>query len=453
MHVDIRKTLSKTMRRVWPELAAIDRQAAHYQETSWYTPSELAAYQARLLQELLAHCWSSVPYYRRLMEETGATRPGDTSLAQLPTLSKEQIRVHFDELRSDDLDDRRWYVNSSGGSTGEPVRVIQDRDYAVRSEARKVVCFEMAGYEPGDYLALLWGSQRDILVGGVGPRAAVGSFLRNMQTMNAFRMTPELMRSYLASLGRRPPRLLYAYGQAVFELARYAQAHGISVTAPGAIVTTSETLYPYMRETIEAVFGCEVFDQYGSREVSCIAQECDQHQGLHLNLETLVVEILDDDGAPCPPGVEGDVVITSLLNRAMPLVRYRIGDRATAAAHLCACGRGLPLLDHVAGRGFDAIRRSDGTVIPGIYFLHFISVVYNRPWIAKFQVVQTDYDRIVMKVVSNGVEPTAEEREELAHIVHMAMGEECRTEIELVDEIPNSESGKYRYTLSLLDEA
>ena len=451
--MDLRTTLSKTVRRAWPQLAAIDRQAAHYRETSWYSPSELAAYQDRLLRELLAHCWSSVPYYRRLMEETGATRPDDVSLAQLPTLSKEQVRAHFDELRSDDLDGRRWYVNSSGGSTGEPVQVIQDRDYAVRTEARKVVCFEMAGYEPGGYMALLWGSQRDILTGGAGPRAAVRSFLRNMRIMNAFRMTPELMRLYLADFDRRPPRVLYGYMQALFELARYAREHHLRVRPPGAVISTSGTLYPHLEDTMREVYGCDVYDQYGSREVSAIAQSCDRHEGLHINMETLIVEVLDPEGAPCPPGTEGDIAVTSLVNRAMPLVRYRIGDRGVAADGACSCGRGLARLQSVSGRGVDCLRRSDGTVIPGEYFIHFVGVVFIRPWIAKFQVVQTDLDRVLLKVVSNGVEPTAEEREELAHIVHMVMGEDCRTDIELVEEIPNSESGKYRYTLSMLDEA
>ena len=442
--------LSKTVRRARPQLAAIDRQAAEFRETSWYSPSELAAYQDGALRELLAHCWRFVPYYRRLMEETGATRPDDVSLAQLPTLGKEQVRAHFDGLQSDDLESRRWYVNSSGGSTGEPVQVIQDWDYAVRSEARKVVCFEMAGFQPGDHMALLWGSQRDILAGGAGPRAAIRSFLRNMHTMSAFRMTPELMRSYLASLDRRPPVVLYGYMQPLYELARYGQAEGLRVRPPGAVVSTSGTLYPHLEETMRKFYGCDVYDQYGSREVAAIAQSCDRHEGLHINMETHVVEILDPDGAPCPPGVEGDIAVTSLANYAMPLVRYRIGDRGVAADGVCSCGRGLARLASVSGRGVDCLRRSDGTVIPGEYFIHFVGVVFIRPWIAKFQVVQTDLDRVVLKVVTNGAEPTAEERGELEHIVRMVMGEECRVAIELGDEIPNSDSGKYRYVLSML---
>ena len=170
-------------------------------------------------------------------------------------------------------------------------------------------------------------------------------------------------------------------------------------------------------------------------------------------METLILEVLDPEGAPCPPGTEGDIAVTSLVNRAMPLLRYRIGDRGVAADGVCSCGRGLARLESVSGRGVDCLRRSDGTVIPGEYFIHFVGVVFNRPWIVKFQVVQTDLDRVVFKVVSKKVEPTTEEREELAHIVRMAMGDDCRTEIELVDEIPTSESGKYRYTLSMLDQA
>lgn len=449
--MDFRKSLARAARRVWPPHPAIDSQAAHYRETAWYPPARLAEYQQRLLRDLLAHCWHAVPYYRRLMEEAGATGPNGLSLDLLPTLTKEDLREHADALRSTDLDRRKWYVNYSGGSTGEPVQVVQDRDYAVRSEGRKVVCFELAGYKQGASMVRLWGSQRDILSGGIGLRAAAGGFLRNTRTMNAFRMTPELMRTYLKALDRRPPQALYGYAQAVFEVARYAQEHDMHVAPPGAVISTSGTLYPHLRQTIEDVFGCEVFDQYGSREVSCIAQECDHHEGLHLNMETVLVEVLDPDGAPCPPGVEGDIAVTSLANYAMPLVRYRIGDRGIMAEHPCSCGRGLALLEQVTGRGVDSLRRADGTVIPGEYFIHFVGVVYNRQWVGKFQVVQTEYERVVLKVVPKGEGPTPEEREELRHVVGMVMGEDCRVDIDLVDDIPPSDSGKYLYTVSMLD--
>ena len=164
-------------------------------------------------------------------------------------------------------------------------------------------------------------------------------------------------------------------------------------------------------------------------------------------METLILEILDEKGRPCPPGVEGNIVVTSLANEAMPLIRYQIGDWGALADGPCGCGRGLQLLKQVTGRLADCFRRSDGTVIPGEYFIHFLGVVFNRGWIGKVQIVQEAYEQFRVKVVPREKEPSREELGELEKTVKLVMGEDSKVGIQFVEDIPSTDSGKYRYTI------
>src|SRR5207245_1302977 len=135
---------------------------------------------------------------------------------------------------------------------------------------------------------------------------------------------------------------------------------------------------------------------YGSREFMLIGSECECHEGLHLTAENLLVEVLDDDGRPTPENKEGNVVITDLYNYGMPFIRYANGDRAVAGWGTCSCGRGLPLLRKVVGRRLDMLQTPDGRLVPGEFFPHLLK---DYPAVRRFQVMQTQPDRIQLRVV------------------------------------------------------
>jgi len=145
-------------------------------------------------------------------------------------------------------------------------------------------------------------------------------------------------------------------------------------------------LHPSERRTIEAVFGVRVYDRYGCEEVSLIASECGEHRGLHMNTDSLHVELLAD-GRRVPPGSEGAVVVTDLRNRAMPLIRYRIEDVAVASEESCPCGRTYPLLARVAGRVADYLVTCNGKLISGISLTENFATLI--PGVQQVQVVQT----------------------------------------------------------------
>jgi phenylacetate-CoA ligase len=400
------------------------------------------------LARLLRHCAANVPYYAGLIRAAGDGYEQDAAayLRRLPLLTKDLVREHFTGLTSRDLAARRWVYNTSGGSTGEPVKLIQDREYQDRQMAIQLLSFQWAGRRFGEPALRIWGSERDILQGSERWQMRLLNRLSNDRYLNAFDMTPAKMHRFLAQLNARPPKLIVAYAQAIYELARFAQRQSVAVRPQHAILTSAGTLYPWMRAAIEAVFGCPVFNRYGSREVGDIACECSEHTGLHVFPWGNYVEIVDEEGQPVPAGVEGDIVVTNLNNYAMPLVRYFIGDRGTLSpAGACACGRRGQMLQTVSGRNIDVFKKRDGTLVDGAFFFHML---YYRDWVHKFQIVQADYEWMVFRVATT--QSTYDEREldEIVRETRLVMGADCKVDFEFLDDIAPSPSGKYRYAVS-----
>lgn len=448
--MEFKKQIVINLRQLLEPHRSVARQARVYRASQWEAPAFHEKKMEQALAHLFTHCWGNVPYYKALFLAQGFSKPGEVRLNILPELTKSMIRENFERLKSTDLRQRQWFITKSGGSTGEPVSVIQDFHYRVYSEAKKQICFEWAGYEFGDSLIKLWGAEQDILLTKKSLRSRLANLLANRVTLNSFLMSPERMRHYLAVINKTKPRCVLAYAHSIYELAKFAKLEGIPVHSPQAIITTSETLYPFMRQGIEATFQCAIFDQYGSRELSCLASECNRHEGLHVNSETVCFEVVDERGQACAPGVEGDILVTSLVNQAMPLIRYRIGDRAVWQDKACACGRGLALLQKVTGRSMDCFRRADGSIIPGEYFIHFLGVVFNEGWVKQVQVIQEEYELVRVIIVPSQGAYSQKNIDEVKNIIRLVMGESCRVDVEIATQPELTKTGKFRYTVCKL---
>ena len=212
----------------------------------------------RALRQLLQHCRNAVPHYAELMQKTGVDRIESEDpracLQRLPILTKEIIRSNLSRLQSKDLGSRKWYANTSGGSTGEPIRLVQDAEYDDHSRAVGLFYNALLGCEVGEPLVRLWGSERDLEGGTKSRKARFFNWLTNTTWMNAFLMTPERMREFIQTLNRLRSRLILAYAQAAYELALFAERERIPVTPQRAVLTSAGTLYPFMREKITTVF-------------------------------------------------------------------------------------------------------------------------------------------------------------------------------------------------------
>jgi phenylacetate-CoA ligase len=413
---------------------------------------EVSSLQLEKLRLLLKHSHQHVPYYRDLLESHGVVRNREVRLEQftdLPLLDKQTLRQNWSRLRSDDLADRRTRINQSGGSTGEPVRLIQDAAYHDWNTATKLFFESRSGHRLGARVLQLWGSERDILGVKRSWKSRLGQRLRNEELLNTFLMPLGTMRDYLRRINEFHPSLILAYAESIFRLARFAEQERFEVNPPNAIFTSASTLYAPMRETIERVFRAPVFDRYGSREVGVVACEQPDSQGLVVSAPTHYVEIVKSDGRLAAPGETGELVVTPLNNLAMPLLRYRVGDLGTWSTATDYPEPAWPRLARVDGRVTDSFFTADGAQVFGEYFTHLF---YDRDWVEMFQVVQEELDlvRVFIKPGENlpGQSRLSAEIESLTKQVRLTMGAACRVQVELVDAIEQTPSGKHRFTIS-----
>jgi phenylacetate-CoA ligase len=187
-----------------------------------------------------------------------------------------------------------------------------------------------------------------------------------------------------------------------------------------------------------------VYDRYGSREVGLIASQCGEGGWMHINAESVLVEFVRN-GHPVAPGELGEVLITDLRNYAMPLIRYRIGDLGTPMAGTCACGRGLPLMQMVAGRVTDFIVRPDGGLVSGISLATYL--ITGRPGIGQVQLHQHETRDLLVKVVP-GPGFSSADLSCLRERARSYLGDAMAVHFRIVASIPKEASGKYRFSIS-----
>ena len=409
--------------------------------------------QEKYLKNLLLHAYHNVPYYNRIFREIEIIKDADVDLSKfdkIPILTKEIMREHHEELLSKDYMTRKWYYNSSGGSTGEPTRFIQDAYYKKWTNAtNKYYYRDMLGIDELNIKkVILWGSERDLFKGSIGLKAKVGSWLINTVRLNSFKMTEEDMGLYIKIINSYKPDLISGYAGSLYELCRYAERKNMAVYTPKVVASAAETLRDEMRQKIEAVFGTKLYDFYGSREAASIAGEC-KYGLMHMFMFNNYVEILDNNNQLVSEGEEGKVIVTNLHNYSMPFIRYEIGDMAVFGPERCKCGNPLPTLKKITGRITDHFVKEDGTIIPAEFFIHLIGVVCNKGFIKKFQVIQEEYKRIKLLIILEGTISESEKRD-IEDKIKLVMENDCKIVWEFVDEIPKTESGKYLYTKSLV---
>lgn len=330
---------------------------------SQYWPEEkVREYQWAKLRELIRHSYERVPYYRNLFNDIGAT-PDDIrtfeDFRRLPLLTKSNIQNSLENLTTTGIDLQNLSLNSTGGSTGMPLNFYQDDNYRLWSDAARIRAWRhVVGADEHDLEAVLWGATRDIGQGLTLKKVLYSVLREGTLPLNTFDLDDALLKNYLFYFNLLKPKILRGYASSLYYVARYVQKRALSIHRPKSIISSTEVLHPRMRETIERVFGCPVFDSYGCREVSQIATECEAHNGLHVVFENQYVEL---DGQ--------DIIVTNLHNYAMPFIRYKVGDLASSLdTSSCSCGRHSPRIVSLIGRDNDNIELPNGKVINGEFF-------------------------------------------------------------------------------------
>ncbi len=417
------------------------------------------------LRVLLRHAWASSPGWCARLEAAGVVRAGRVDLdrlAGLAPLTREELSTDPDRFTIRDLRGRGAYTNTTGGSTGEPVVVTQDRRYLAWTRAIKTTFDAFTGYVPGEAKLVVWGAaSRD-----TRRHPALSTRLRHLAKhevwVDASRIDGRELDRWATLADRQRPVQVLGYAESLDVWARHLLARGRALPPPRAVMSTAGVLTDDMRARITAAFRAPVFDRYGTREVSDIACETAAHDGLAVPPLHVQVEIVDDAGEPCVDGQDGEVLVTSLTNGSMPLIRYRLGDRAAWATSAAAPSRVTPGGGHLLPRAWPRLARVTGRITE-----HFVTRegalvhagalrtrLYGLQGVRGYQLLQTAPDAVTVRVVladRGPAEVDAQVHHLLTEPLARLLGGPVHLEVAVVDAIATTPTGKHRHTLCLVD--
>jgi phenylacetate-CoA ligase len=418
------------------------------QRSQWLTRMEIERLQMEKLKLLLRLAMRHCPWHAERIRTAGldvserSLELTRDDLRRLPTMTKLDARAHADCIRWPGVPGGAYPYNT-GGSSGEPLifhfgRRRQASDAAGRIRARR-----WWGVDVGDREVYLWGAPVEL--SKTDRIKTIRDRLLNQLVLNAFEMSAANMDAYLEAVQAFRPKCIYGYASSVALLATRASERKLRLRLPElrVVCTTGEPLYKHQRTLVEQVFGVPAANEFGSRDIGFTAHETPQHQMLLMS-ESIIVEVLDQEGSPVPIGQLGEAVMTGLCSEAQPFIRYRTGDMVRMSADGCREGRGLHVLSEVTGRTTDFVVRSDGTI------MHALSVIYvlrGVQGIAEFKFVQHTVSDVEVLVVP-GPEWSEISRSQVTAGLAARLGADVRVHIRLVDSIPAEASGKYRYVVS-----
>ncbi len=424
-------------------------------ESQWKSPENIRELQWEALEKTVRLATKQVPYYRQryggLLSPDGSMRSFE-DFARLPMLSKDDLRQHQKGLVAEGYDARRLYVSHSGGSTGEPVEFRFDRDSLAWRTAGWWRADSMAGWFVGAKTIMFWlgiGGGRTWQRGLSRLKERIHWMLKRWKVLTCSKFTEEDLRRYVGIMWKFRPDVFYGLADATHVFGRFLKATGLRLPPLRGVILGAEKVFEHQKAVIAEGFGAPVHERYGTQEVCNIAMECEAHDGMHLNAENVYLEVVDENGQPAEPGQVGEVLITTLTNFAMPLIRYRLGDLAVLDGDACRCGRGLPKIKEVVGRTLDVIVTPDGRYCCGVLLPH---VMKEFPEVREFQVYQPSIDRVILRVVpAEGF--SKETVRDLQVALKRFLGEAVALIVEPVSEIPRLPTGKYRLTVSEVDTA
>ncbi len=401
--------------------------------------------QWRMFREVLAHAFTTVPFYRELSHRTGLT-PGDfrdfSDIVKLPILDKEMIRrdpVHF---CSAPVLAQGAFVLHTSGTTGTALTIYADKESRRRHYAFWTRLRHWFGVRPGLKRATVFGRIICRADSNKPPFWRYDAVGRNL-LMSSYHLSETNLPAYAAKLAAYKPAEVIGYASSVFLLAKYLVAnpgHGI---APKVVFTTADKLQPHFRPIIQQAFGCPVIDQYGCAEMATFVSQREDGKYL-VHPEHGFLEVLDGDDRPANSGETGEAICTGFINRAMPLLRYRLGDRITMTESIAGPDNRVPIFAEIEGRRDDILYSPDGRPLG-----RFSPIWKVVDGIYETQVIQKSLSVLDINIVVDPefrADPSRQSTLETE--IRKRTGSEMTINFHYVDSIPKNSNGKFKTVVS-----
>ncbi|MCT2176069.1 hypothetical protein M3F63_00035 [Brachybacterium muris] len=376
---------------------------------------------------------------RRLFEVASSSRryaaiSSDTPLAELPILSKEELRSEPTAFETLAAREPGLVHVSTSGSYGVPMQLALTPQKKARQQAEALYFGTWAQYDVGT---------SHLYLRSATPKSKLKLRLQNEWFSSTDNPSEEWIDEQLELLRNKRIRAIIGYPSTAALMASRSLAREINprVYALNGVITIGESLSEKSRSVVEQGFGAVCLSRYSAEEVGTIAAECPEYKKHHVNEAGFIVEVLGmDSDSPVGVGELGRVVVTDLFSHAMPLIRYDIGDMAVLGAD-CACGRPTMVLDRIEGRIVEMLTDASGASLSP-YFIN--PIMNNVEGVSRYQLAQTGSKDFELRVVMAG--PDLPGRV-LAHLKEK-LGADSQIQIRRTEEIPALPSGKRPYVVN-----
>jgi len=369
-----------TRNRYAPRMFSLLRELRAHEH---WTPEQIDAFQLQAIRKILKHARVTSPFYSDYPDINLRTA---ADLARFPVLTRELVRQNGDRLASRAVQSAERIKVGTTGTTGASLEVTYSEPVARRHWAFRMRHWAWAGVKTRTPRVTFFGS-RVVPSERTEPPFWTHNFLERQTLASIFHLSESNASHYIDFLLQNSGKVLEGFPSVLAILADFILKTGRPIPMR-AVFTDGEPLYPFLRENIEKAFATRAYDLYGNTEYAGLIHECEQGQ-MHAIPEYAFLEILDAEDQPVGPGEEGYFVWTSFVNDAMPLIRYRIGDRGCwHATGPCVCGRNFPLVVPTITRDSDTLRCPDGRLfspralnqcLKGATSLRFCQLLHERP--------------------------------------------------------------------------
>lgn len=439
-----------------PWFARSSRVHAHvrFHTKAQFMPQEnIGKLQIESLRSIIAHARKHVPWYRRAYEPLALSDSFPQCLEDLrvlPFVRRCDLQHDASQFVSELTTRECIGLSSTGGSSGQPVSFHLSLREIVVNAATETVVNRMAGYRGGMRVGRLWGAPSETEHRTSTWRNRVGEWAWNIETFNAYTVSPQIWDGYHKRLEQWRPHVLECYAGAASAFAQHLENRGIQPQYPRlTVICSAETLTERDRDIIVRVFRKPVQNRYGCRELGALAAECEYQRGLHTLPGAFIIEVIDPDTGLNAPEGEGELVITSLTRRDVPWIRYRIGDwgQVVLGAH-CPCGRTTPRIVNLRGRVMDMLRATNGNRIHGSTLN---PILWSLKGLLAYQIEQVTKAKLVIRIKASAafkkdnLQPATDQ-------IRRLMGSDCLITYEFVEEIPLTPLGKRRFVINRLTD-
>jgi phenylacetate-CoA ligase len=420
------------------------------QRRAYWRPEKLEEYQNKKLRLMVRYAYEHVPYYKRKFKELGldlSSIKTQRDLNKLPVIRKADIKCNVKDMISDEFSIGNLAMRSTSGSTGEPLIIyLSGREIEYR-KAKHLRANISVGQKAWHRWVTLTGPQHF----GKSTRLQriVGLYVPT--TISVFNDLP----TQIAAIEKLKPNVLDGYSSALLLLAREVEKGEVKKIAPDFVISGAELIDEYSMNYVQKVFGVPVYDQYSSVEFDRMSWQCPKKKGYHIDSDAMVLQFLDKNGMDVSSGETGEVVVTSLFNYSMPLIRYAIGDVGAPSDETCDCGRTLPLMKMVEGRKDSLLKLPNGQLITPRAFTVALHEFKFYHCIEKFRVIQKELAvfEFVIKLKADSINESEFEQGLIAHLGTIFQLRDLVFDISIVEDIPLDKNGKLMAVVSRLDRS